>query len=297
MLNHDDTTGTTKNWKVAVVRKLACAGIIAALTSGGRAELPREIRVVTYNIRHGEGMDHKIDLPRIAKVLMAAKPDIVALEEVDQGTKRSGGVDQPAEFARLTGMTAVFGHNIDFDGGGYGTAVLTKMPVRSRESVKLKPFYKSTPQHAEQRGVQVIELGDKGDAPLLFLCTHLDFRPPDDERMNSAQTINELMRQRGAELAIIGGDFNATPESRPIRELAKEWKIAGWKEGSESQVNGEQQESTSIATFPADKPDHCIDYVMCRPADRWRVVELRVLEEPMASDHRPVLAVVRRVDE
>ncbi len=296
MLNHDGMTGTTKNRKVAVVCMLAGVAIGGALADKARAELPKEIRVVTYNIRHGEGMDHKIDLPRIAKVLVAAKPDIVALEEVDQGTKRARGVDQPAEFARLTGMEAVFGHNIDFDGGGYGTAVLTKLPVRSHTSVKLKPFYKSTPQHAEQRGVQLIELGEKGDAPLLFLCTHLDFRPPDDERMNSAQTINELMHKRGAELAIIGGDFNATPESNPIRELVKEWKIAGWKDGSELQVDGDEQESKSIVTFPADKPDHCIDYVMCRPADRWKVVELRVLEESMASDHRPVLAVLRRVD-
>ena len=62
---------------------------------------------------------------------------------------------------------------------------------------------------------------------MLFLCTHLDFRPPDDERMTSAKTINELIRKRGGQPAIIAGDFNATPESGPIREFAKEWKIAG----------------------------------------------------------------------
>jgi endonuclease/exonuclease/phosphatase family metal-dependent hydrolase len=278
-------------------RTVACVAIIAAAFCDARAELPREIRVLTYNIRHGEGMDHKIDLPRIAKVIVAANPDIVALEEVDQGTKRASGVDQPAEFARLTGMKAVFGHNIDFDGGGYGTAVLTKLPIRSKESVKLKSFYKSTPEHHEQRGVQVIELGDKGGAGLLFMCTHLDFRPPDDERMNSAETINGLMRKRGAQLAIIAGDFNANPDSGPIRELAKEWKIAGWKEGSETEI-GESggKDAKAVVTFPADKPDHCIDYVMCRPADSWKVVELRVLDEPVASDHRPVLAVLRRTE-
>ena len=259
------------------------------------AELPKEIRVVTYNIRHGEGMDHKIDLARIAQVLVAAKPDIVALEEVDQGTKRTSGVDQPAEFARLTGMRAVFGRNISYDGGGYGTAVLTNLPVRSSKSVKLKSFYENTPKHQEQRGVQVIELGERSEPGLLFLCTHLDFRPPDDERMNSAQTINELIHKLGSEPAIIAGDFNALPDSKPIRELSKKWKIAGWKDGTESQVDGGEQDSKSIVTFPADKPDHCIDYVMCRPAARWKVVELRVLDEPVASDHRPVLAVLRRV--
>src|SRR3954454_6413965 len=157
---NSDTMGTAGRWRIGVVRAMACAAVIAFLNHCVGAELPREIRVVTYNIRHGEGMDHKIDLPRIAKVIVATKPDVVALEEVDQGTKRTNGVDQPAEFARLTGMQAVFGHNIDFDGGRYGTAVLTNLPIRSKESVKLKSFYESTPKHQEQRGVQVLELGE-----------------------------------------------------------------------------------------------------------------------------------------
>jgi endonuclease/exonuclease/phosphatase family metal-dependent hydrolase len=276
------------------------------------ADLPREIRVVTYNIHHGEGLDKKFDLGRISKVVMAEKPDIVALQEVDQGTKRASGVDQPAEFERLTGMKVVFGRNIPYDGGGYGTAVLTNLPVRSHKSVKLKSFYKDTPQHKEQRGVQVLELGQKGEAGLCFMCTHLDFREPDDERMNSAGTINELAAKRDGELAIIAGDFNALPDSRPIGVLAKKWKIAGWsREGREMEVrrgargdDAKTQASSGVnesargaaVTFPANKPDHCIDYVMCRPARRWKVVELRVLDEPMASDHRPVLAVLQRVD-
>src|SRR5437773_925395 len=158
-MNRDDTMGTTGEWKI--VRAVACVAVVAFLNCRADAELPREIRVVTYNIRHGEGMDHKIDLLRIAKVIVAAKPDIVALEEVDQGTKRTSGSDQPAEFARLTGMKVVFGRNIPYDGGGYGTAVLTKLPVRSSSSVKLKSYYESTPEHKEQRGVQVIDLGQK----------------------------------------------------------------------------------------------------------------------------------------
>ncbi len=272
-------------------RSALLAGLfVAALPCCVLAGLPTEIRVVTYNIHHGEGTDGKFDLAHIAKIVMVEKPDIIALQEVDQKTRRSGGVDQPAEFARLTGMKAFFGHNIDYDGGGYGTAVLTRLPVRSSESIKLKSFYESTPQHAEQRGVQVLELGDEGEAGLLFLCTHLDYRPPDDERMNSARTINELVEQRGDEPAIIAGDFNATPNSRPIHELAKEWKIAG-----ENGAGAKPQTGKAILTFPADKPNRRIDYVMCRPADRWQVIGVRVLNEPIASDHRPVLTVLRRV--
>lgn len=270
--------------------------VVSGWHSEALAELPREIRVITYNIHHGEGMDKKFGLERIAKRLLTEKPDIVALQEVDQRTKRASGVDQPAEFARLTGMRVVFGRNIDFDGGGYGTAVLSKLPIRSKESVKLKSFYADTPKHKEQRGVQILELGEQNGPGLLFLCTHLDFRPAEEERMNSAQTINELIRKRGSELAIIAGDFNALPDSRPIREMAKEWLIAGWNSGKEWQVDGSRtKELKPIVTFPANKPDHCIDYVMCRPAKSWKVVELRVLDEPVASDHRPVLTVLRQL--
>ncbi|HEX3601489.1 MAG TPA: endonuclease/exonuclease/phosphatase family protein [Lacipirellulaceae bacterium] len=259
---------------------------VTLLTSPARAALPEEIRIVTYNIHHGEGTDGKFDLPRIAKVVMAEKPDIIALQEVDQKTHRASGVDQPAEFAKLTGMKVVFGHNIDYDGGGYGTAVLTNLPIRSSESVKLKSFYQSTPKHAEQRGVQILELGDKSEPPLWFLCTHLDYRPKDDERMDSAHTINDLVEKHADEPAIIAGDFNATPDSAPVKELAKEWKVAG-EEPSDAHAG-------KYFSFPADKPDRRIDYVMCRPANVWKVVEVRVLDEEVASDHRPVLTVLKK---
>jgi endonuclease/exonuclease/phosphatase family metal-dependent hydrolase len=287
-MNHDGTTSTTGQLgRSARVIGLALLVVLAFCTAGTRAELPEEIRVVTYNIHHGEGVDRQFDLKRIANLLLAVEPHIVALQEVDQGTKRAEGVDQPAELAKLTGMEVVFGKNIDFDGGGYGTAVLTKLPVRKQESVKLKSFYPPTETNPEQRGVQVLELGETDGPGLLFLNTHLDYREPEEERMASAKTINELIAKRGEELAIIAGDFNATPESGPIKEFRKQWKIAGM------QAEAKSPKAVPLLTFPAEKPDKWIDYVMMRPADKWEVVEVRVLDEGVASDHRPLLAVLR----
>jgi len=295
-----------KQWHTRVYWSLVLAALVCGRAS---AELPREIRVVTYNIHHGEGIDGKFDLKRIAGVVMAEKPDVVALQEVDQGTKRASGVDQPAEFEKLTGMKVVFGRNIDYDGGGYGTAVLTRLPILSTNSVKLKSYYLPTKQHPEQRGVQLVELGEKDGERLLFMCTHFDWRGPDEERMNSALTVNDLIKKRGKELAIIAVDFNAGPGSRVIRELAKEWKIAGMVEVTGNRLgNANTQANHQNATFagrsvpggklmlssPSEKPTSWIDYVMCRPADQWKVVEVRVLDEAVASDHRPVLAVLQR---
>jgi endonuclease/exonuclease/phosphatase (EEP) superfamily protein YafD len=103
--------------------------------------------------------------------------------------------------------------------------------------------------------------------------------------MASAKTINHLIRDRGDELAILAGDLNATPDSRVIAEFAQHWKIAGANANS----------AKPLLTFPAGKPDRWIDYVMVRPAARWKIVEVRVLNEAVASDHRPLLAVLRRL--
>ena len=117
---------SSSSWRVSAVARPSCR---------------TELRVLTYNIHHGEGVDGKFDLPRIAEVIKSVSPHVVALQEVDQQTARSSGVDQPAELSRLTGMEVVFGRNIDFQGGGYGTAVLSTLPVKAHSSVKLPSFY------------------------------------------------------------------------------------------------------------------------------------------------------------
>jgi endonuclease/exonuclease/phosphatase family metal-dependent hydrolase len=262
------------------------------LAAVATAQLPSEIRVLTYNIHHGEGTDKKIDLARIAKVIQSVSPDIVALQEVDQGTARNKGADQPAELAELTGMTVVYGRNIDYQGGGYGTAVLTKLPVKASANEKIPSFYEGTPEHPEQRSVQVVELGPPGEPGLVFLCTHFDSRPDERERMASAELVNRLAAKYGDRLMLLAGDLNATPDSNVLRALEQHWKIAGSDAKSQA---ADDDRAKRLFTFPAASPSKQIDYVLYRPADRWQVVETRVLDEREASDHRPVLSVLLRV--
>jgi endonuclease/exonuclease/phosphatase family metal-dependent hydrolase len=245
------------------------------LPRASHAELPQEIRVITYNIHHGEGTDAKIDLERIAGVLNAEKPDLVAVNEVDQGTNRTHRIDMPAELARLTGMQAIFEKNIDHDGGKYGNAILSRLPIRRHENHKLPSNYEG-----EQRGVLEVEVGEEGDdETLLFLATHLDYRPDDAERVASVKKIEEIVADRTDQPIILAGDLNASPDSRVMAAFAKNWKLTN---------------EQPIATFPAAQPEKQIDYILVRPASRWKVLETRVLDEAIASDHRPVLAVVRR---
>lgn len=232
------------------------------------------VRVLSYNIKHGEGVDGKVDLSRAARIIKSVSPDIVALQEVDSGTKRTAQVDQPKVLGELAGMQVVFGDNIPYQGGRYGNAVLSRLPIMRTQNHRLPSFY-----NGEQRGLLEIEVRPRGSkASFLFFATHLDYRPQDHERVASASLINELVASRGDIAALLVGDLNSEPASRPIQELQKRWKRTTTK---------------SMLTFPSGDPIKQIDYVLYYPARRWCVMETKVLDERIASDHRPVLAVLK----
>lgn len=234
---------------------------------------PTRVRVLSYNIHHGEGTDGKLDLERIARVITSVTPDIVALQEVDKKVTRTGGVDQPAELARLTKLHVAFGGNIRFGGGDYGNAVLSRFEI-AREKNHLLPSI----DQGEQRGVLEVELKLPGEAPaLLFLNTHLDARRPDAERVASARAINELVAKFPQRPALLVGDLNDVAESETLKVLGGDW----------SKTN-----DAVLPTIPADRPRRQIDFVLFRPASAWRVAECRVLDEAVASDHRPIFAVL-----
>ena len=105
------------------------------IATTGRTALPEgtspkmSINVVSYNIKHGAGMDGRLDLSRSANVLEALKPDLVALQEIDNTCTRSGGKNQAAELGKALGMHHAFGKFMDFQGGEYGLAVLSRYPI------------------------------------------------------------------------------------------------------------------------------------------------------------------------
>src|SRR5437868_13532578 len=87
------------------------------------------IRVMTYNIHVGVGMDKKLDLARIAGVINQQHPDLVGVQEVDRGVERTQRRDEIAELAKLTKMDYAFAFNLKYQGGQYGVAILSKSPI------------------------------------------------------------------------------------------------------------------------------------------------------------------------
>lgn len=237
------------------------------------AGAPLKLRVLSYNIHAGIGLDGKLDLPRLAAVIQAAKPDLVALQEVDKNRRRTGKVDQPAELGRLTGMYHLYGPNVFLDGEEYGNAVLSRFPIVLRENHKLPRVGNS-----EQRGAMELEVElPGGRTPLIFFATHVDHRPDHAERVASIQTFQARAAVFSQRPLLLAGDLNSEPGSPPLAELTKGWTLAN---------------ADRAPTFPANAPNIHIDYVAFRPSARWKVVETKVLDEPTASDHRPLLAVL-----
>jgi endonuclease/exonuclease/phosphatase family metal-dependent hydrolase len=108
----------------------------------------RTLRVMTYNIHVGVGMDKKLDLPRIAGVINAQHPDLVGLQEVDRGVTRTQRIDEIAELAKLTRMDYAFAFNLRYQGGQYGVAILSSFPIRATDH----RLFQNT-REAERRGV------------------------------------------------------------------------------------------------------------------------------------------------
>src|SRR6266481_8454327 len=103
--------------------------LVLAATSYAPDPAHIKLRVMTYNIHVGVGMDKKLNLQRIADVINGQHPDLIGLQEVDRGVKRTEGRDEITELAKLTAMNYAFAHNLDYQGGQYGVAILSRFPI------------------------------------------------------------------------------------------------------------------------------------------------------------------------
>jgi endonuclease/exonuclease/phosphatase family metal-dependent hydrolase len=232
-------------------------------------------RVMTYNIHHGEGLDGKVDLERIARVIRRERVDVVALQEVDKGVQRTDRRDLAGELAALTGLTAVFSNNFHYQGGEYGNAVLTRFPVLTATNLHYQMLRTN-----EQRGLLQLVLKVHG-RKLAFMNTHVDFRGADSERLLNVDEIRSQACRYAGTPVVLCGDFNDTPDSRVHQRLREQfadaWALAGQGTGW---------------TFPAGVPRKRIDYVWITKGGAIECVGAQVPESD-ASDHRPLVVELR----
>ena len=240
-----------------------------------RAQPVPQIRVLTYNIHAGKDQQQSDNLPRIAAVIDSADADIVLLQEVDRRTRRANGADHFVELQRLTRMHGVFGKSLDFQGGEYGIAILSRWPLDSIMALPLK--VDAAPANYEQRLALHVRVATPA-GPLDVLNTHLDAGGPGTYRRQELIAVLAHMKQKTS-LAplVLGGDLNARPQTDDIQAVSFAMTDAYAACGTGA---GE--------TFPAHAPDRRIDYIFLQ---RARCVSARVLAT-QASDHRPLLAII-----
>ena len=255
---------------------LSFAAFAAAPLAGVARPVPKaEIKIMTYNVMHCEGMDGKIDVARTAARIKAEDPDFACLQEIDWRTARVSGVDEPAELARLTGMHATFAKAIFFRGGQYGVMMLSR-----------------------ERPLDVVQLPLPGKEPrVLLVCefkdcvvatSHLSVSGKEEREASVPIIRNAFAKYRKP--VFFTGDWNATPDSDVLRSLSQFLKVVSDTTGRTWHGRSEMGPQGNLL----DKTPFCIDYVAVDVghAQDFEVVDTHVVEDRVTSDHAPVVATV-----
>lgn len=225
------------------------------------------LTVMTFNIKSARDSS----LEEIAEVINLQRPDLVALQEVDVDTMRTGMVDQPHRLGQLTGMTSLFRTAIPYEGGAYGLAVLSEHPVLSSTRTPLTSV-------GEQRILITVEIEIEPGRVITVANTH--FGLDADSRLTQA---NEVVAQIGADPdVLLFGDFNAEPGTPPIMHLETVFRDA-WALGGEGPGY----------TIPVTAPARRIDYIFL--SRNWAAPVAIEVIPTLASDHLPVVAHLPRL--
>jgi len=235
------------------------------------APLTAALRAATANIRHGRGMDERVDLERTAAALRALDADIIGLQEVDQHVGRSGRVNQAEALGAALDMHAAFGAFMPHGGGHYGMGLLSRHPITDVRPLTL-------PVGNEPRIALVVDIRLPAGETVTVVNVHFDW--VDDDAYRYAQA-TEVARHIAAlpHPFVLLGDFNDRPGSRTLALF-------------EPLAHGASKPEGARDTWPADRPEMEIDFVFAGPKEMWRPCTATVVPEALASDHRPVVATL-----
>ena len=251
------------------------AGI--ALVVAGCCTPRVDVRMMSYNIRHGAGLDGHMNIQGQADVIRAENPDFVGLQEVDVNTERNGRIDERAEYEKLTGLHATFAKAIDCQGGDYGVMVLSRMKPLSVERIPLPGN--------EPRVLLICEFPQ-----LYFGTTHL-CSASEKNRLKSVDLIGDVIRRLSTRKPVyLTGDWNAVPKSAPVARMSEFMKIISV---TDCQTYHGGQESDEQGN-PFKMAEFCIDYISVdkRHSEEVDVTETHLVEARQFSDHVPMTTSV-----
>lgn len=248
-------------------RLIAIAALTASLCTCLRAgEI--SIRVMSMNIKEGaKYADHKAE--PYAELINSSSPDFVCLQEVDFMTFRNGGRDWLNELAALTGMFPFYCKSFDYQGGGFGTAILSRYPFYKASKTV---FSSKDTREDRASGWVYVQLPDGNSVRVA--TTHLALESADITTKHIASVNSAIFSEDSSIPTLLVGDFNATPGSDPIVYAKIKWQEIAPGSGN---------------TIPADNPNRQLDYMMGFPK-KWSADSYIILSHPELSDHCFILA-------
>lgn len=231
---------------------------------------------MSYNIRHGLGLDTILDLSRAANIILSEAPDICGLQEIDNYCLRSDSIGQTEYLAKTTNMTGTFGKFMDFQKGQYGMASLTTKPIISTKILEL-PEGKYEPRSSI---VHELEIAD--GCIIAFANVHFDWLGDESgkaSRLQQAKTLAKYLDSLNRP-TIITGDFNCTPDSPTMTYLMDQ--------GYEFVTKGKD----SLSFQGSNQVE--IDHLIFKNLDnvRFQKKSTYLLDEPVISDHRPLVTTL-----
>lgn len=249
--------------------------VASAVAAGPALTASRPLKVMTFNIRHAEGLDGRVSIERVAEVIRASGADVVGLQEADRRIPRSGFTDEVRQIADRLGYDYAFGRNLGVGPVGYGNAVLSRYPIVSRRNQPL-------PGQLEPRGALFVTIDVAPDTPLTFVDTHLGLSTA-DRQAQLASIVGSLGPLKTP--VILVGDFNAEPGAPEQAQLSPLLK--------DSRQTADHVSGDGTFGVSAGKPGEVIDYV-------WLSPDLKALSwtalPGQASDHQPVVVDVVPTD-
>lgn len=266
-----------------VLALLASAvGCVTRTRSAVDAQPAGTVRVLVYNIHAGKDAKGVDNLQGVIALIRETRADLVLLQEVDQGTRRSGVVDQPAVLAVGSGLHAVFGSALDYDGGKYGVATLSRWPIAFDTLYRLPvdPPQERAGGSREPRGLLRADVMSPYGTIVVF-NTHIDASREDTWRQQEARVLVSTVTtaRQSRPVVLLGGDMNSTPESA-VQQILRE---PGLRDAFAECGQG------AGLTFPSDSAVKRIDYLYLSGTMRCARAEV---PETKVSDHRPLLVEV-----
>ena len=184
---------------------------------------PNLIRVATYNIHKGRGLDGRVRIARILRVLQEIDADIIALQEVVNMTRRRGQADAPEQhqarfLAEELGYTCRVGETRKHRLGIMSNATLSRWKIDGSRHIDLSVAGRH-PRGALRTDIRI------GDTLLHVFNVHLGTAVR--ERRAQAKLIDErllkLIDVSGQRIVL--GDFNDWNHGLVTSTLSKEFHL------------------------------------------------------------------------